>query len=138
MDDHCKGSKEPLINPRKQHAEGLTQTKATDRHGERLQELYASALDLQDPRQSNIRYAMAELLDVGSSLADAIKGELRERKQTLREMRKGPMQAISSLGVIHRQATRYAQLDHDIAAAREAETPLAPQLPPPHDDSGET
>ncbi len=73
---------------------------------------------------------MAELLEVGSALTEAIKGELRERKQTLREMRKGRLQAIGYLGVLHRQISRYAQIDRDLSAASDADGP--PALPPPH------
>lgn len=130
MGDHRKGSVETSVDSRKQHAAGLPRPNATDRHHERLQDLYASALDVQDPRQSSIRYAMAELLEVGSALTDAIKGEMRERKQTLREMRKGPLQAIGYLGVLHRQISRYAQIDRDLSAASDADGP--PALPPPH------
>lgn len=134
MNDHRQGLQQAAATTREQHP--LAPAKS-DRRSERLRELYQSALDLPDPRQFATRYAMAELLDVGSTLAEAIKEEFRGQKRSLRELRKSALPAIGNLAALHRQATRYAHLDHELGA-RDSDMPSESLPPPPHLDSGET
>lgn len=134
MNDHQQGLQRASATNREQHP--VTSTKP-DRRTERLQELYQSALDLPDPRQFATRYAMTELLDIGSTLAEAIKEEFKGQKRSLRELRKSALPAIGNLAALHRQATRYAQLDRELGA-RESDMPSESLPPPPHLDTGDT
>ncbi len=134
MNDHQQGSQQASAPSRGQHPNAPVKS---DRRRERLLELYQSALDLPDPKHFATRHAWAELLDVGSTLAEAIKGVFRGQKPSLRELRKTALPAINNLAALHRQAARYAQLDNELSG-RDADPPLESLPPPPHLDSGET
>lgn len=134
MNDHRQGLQQASAASRERHPAAPTKA---DRRTERLQELYQSALDLPDPRQFATRYAMAELLDVGSMLAEAIQDECRGQKRSLRELRKSALPAIGNLTALHRQAMRYSQLDHELGA-RESVMPSELLPPPPHLNTGDT
>ena len=64
---------------------------------------------------------MAELMDVGSSLAEVIKQEFRSQPRTLRDLRKTGLRAIGSLAALHRSACRYAQFERQLEAVDDSD-----------------
>jgi hypothetical protein len=83
---------------------------------ERLQDLYAAAVEEPDPLRANVRAATADLLEITYRLGTAIKARMGSGETGLEAYQETVMPAIGTLGLLHRQATRYVQLDRDWAS----------------------
>lgn len=70
MDDRHK-PQEDALSRRPQNSPAASSS-PLDRHRERLQELFTSALDLKDPRQIAARCGMAQLFSVSSEVANQV------------------------------------------------------------------
>lgn len=89
--------------------------KPADRHVQRLDDLLANALEESDPLRGNVRAAAAELLAMAHCLAVSIKAVMGPEASRLKTYSSLVMPAIDRMAVMHRQATRYLQLDRDRA-----------------------
>ena len=85
-----------------------------DERDARLGELRKTALEVVDPLRASIRLATASLLEMGALMGTAIKAALVARND-LRGVERA-LPAINSLTLVHRQTTRYVQLDRDWVA----------------------
>ena len=89
--------------------------KKGDRRIERFRDLLEDALEEPDPLRANLRAAIADLLEIGYRLGAGIKATMgSEPKSLARYEELAP--AISSMALVHRQATRYVQLDQERAS----------------------
>lgn len=95
------------------HAAGERSKK--DGRGDRFDALYREALALKSPLRRVTRIALAELLEVGSELADSIKVGFLGSTKAPRDLGKNLLRAVGTLGSIHRAASRYAVLDAKLA-----------------------
>jgi hypothetical protein len=91
-----------------------------DRRVQRLEELTAEALDEPDALRANVRAATAQLLDIGYQLGDEIKTR-HDLGFTKPKARRGGAGAINTLMLVHRQITRYVQLDQQWASDRNSD-----------------
>lgn len=84
-------------------------------NAERFDELYREALSLKNPLRRVALTALAELLEVGSELANSIKAGFHGPTKAPRALGKNMLRALGALGSIHRAASRYAVLDAKLA-----------------------
>ncbi len=84
-------------------------------HRKRIKDLQESALEADDPRRAVILIATSKIMDIGNMIADAIANELSKNTSSLKTVQEA-VPAINSLTLLHRQATRYFQLDREVAA----------------------
>jgi len=91
-----------------------------DRRVQRLEELTAEALDEPDALRANVRAATAQLLDIGYQLGDEIKTR-HDLSLTKPKARRDGAGAINTLMLVHRQITRYVQLDQQWASERNSD-----------------
>lgn len=110
-DDHQPQEKFEDANP--SQSSGARQ-RIVDEHDARIRELRETALEALDPLRASIRLATASLLEIGTLMGTAIKDALVTRND-LREVERA-MPAINGLTLVHRQTTRYVQLDRDWVA----------------------
>jgi hypothetical protein len=75
----------------------------------------AAGLEEPDVLRANLKVATAQLLDIGYRLGDEIKASLRSRATKPKAHQEGTG-AINTLMLVHRQITRYVQLDQQWAA----------------------
>jgi hypothetical protein len=102
-----------------------------DGRGERFDGLYREALALQSPLRRVTRIALAELLEVGSGLADSIKAGFQGSTKAPRDLGKNMLRALGTLGSIHRAASRYAVLDAKLAeSSDDSESTVEPGTAP--------
>ena len=115
MDDRHELTEENAAAARQAKAVAGPANRKNDRRLERLQDLLAEALEEPDALRANLRAATADLLAIGYRLAAGIKAgmELARRDP---KAHKDVMPAIGSMALVHRQATRYVQLDRDWAS----------------------
>jgi hypothetical protein len=102
--------------------------KMVDRRIERIRDLVADALQEPDPLRANLRAATADLFELGFRLSTGIKAAMSVTSCSL-EDHEAVMPALSNLALLHRQATRYIQLDR--AWASERGTAEEPESQPP-------
>jgi hypothetical protein len=94
--------------------------KDDDRRIARLRDLLEDALDEPDPLRANLRAAIADLLEIGYRLGAGIKATMgSEPKSLARHEELVPV--ISSMALVHRQATRYVQLDQERAEGEKSD-----------------
>lgn len=110
-DDHQPPERFEDANP--SQSSGARQP-IVDEHDARLRELRETAREASDPLRASIRLATASLLEMGALMGTAIKAALVAQND-LRGVERA-MPAINSLTLVHRQATRYVQLDCDWVA----------------------
>ena len=91
-----------------------------DRRVQRLEELTAEALDEPDALRANVRAATAQLLDIGYQLGDEIKTR-HDLGLTKPKAKRDGAGAINTLMLVHRQVTRYVQLDQQWASERNSD-----------------
>ena len=87
-----------------------------DHRIERLQDLYVAAVEDPDPLRANVRAATADLLEINYRLGTAIKAAMGSGATGLEAYKETVTPAIGTMGLLHRQATRYVQLDRDWAS----------------------
>jgi hypothetical protein len=92
-----------------------------DRRVQRLEELTAEALDEPDALRANVRVATAQLLDIGYQLGDEIKTR-HDLGLTKPKAKRDGAGAINTLMLVHRQITRYVQLDQQWASERNSDS----------------
>jgi len=110
--------------------------KASDRRIQRLQDLRKEALDEPNPLRANLRAATADLLEIGYRLSAGIRAVMGSGSAGL-EAYEEVLPAIGSMALVHRQATRYVQLDRDWVSEPEAGRGADIQPPTSSDDVGE-
>ncbi len=116
MDDRHELREEDAAADQAQSTASANETrKVGDRRIERLQDLLADALKESDPLRASLRAAAADLLEIGYRLGVGIKAAMGSESTDL-ETCAAVMPAISSMALVHRQATRYIQLDQSRAA----------------------
>jgi hypothetical protein len=115
MDDHAKLSamNAPVDRPR-EAATAAKQPKLADLRVRRLQDMVAEALEDADPLRANLRAAVADLMEIGYRLGDAVKATMSSSRSL--DAVETVMPAIANMALVHRQATRYIQLGRDQAA----------------------
>ena len=91
------------------------------RRAQRLEELTAEALDEPDALRANVRAATAQLLDIGYQLGDEIKTR-HDFGLTKPKAKRDGAGAINTLMLVHRQITRYVQLDQQWASERNSDS----------------
>jgi hypothetical protein len=91
-----------------------------DRRAQRLEELKVEALDEPDALRANVRAATAQLLDIGYQFGDEIKAGL-DFGLTKPKAKRDGAGAINTLLLVHRQITRYVQLDQQWASERDSD-----------------
>jgi hypothetical protein len=101
-------------------AAGANGQEAADHRIQRLQDLLADALGEPDPLRANLRAAAADLLEIAYRLGAGIKGTMSAAGPDDPEGYEQVMPAINSMATIHRQATRYIQLDRDWASGEDS------------------
>jgi hypothetical protein len=120
MDDHHERNSASAATDQTQDTTGVAKgSKTVDRRIQRLQDLYVQALEEPDPLRANLRAAMADLLEIGYRLGSGIKVAMGSESTGL-ELYKDVMPAIGSMALVHRQATRYIQLDRDQASGEDS------------------
>lgn len=116
-------SMEGFSNERRGSGDGIDGNKNTagrgggDQFQEELNELRQSAREKTEPMQKVARCAAADLLEVASLIGDAIKDEFKARRPDFREAR-DTMPTIKGWSSLHRQAYRFAKLDHEYSKAK--------------------
>lgn len=114
---------EGFSNERRGSGDGIDGNKNTagrgggDQFQEELNELRQSAREKTEPMQKVARCAAADLLEVASLIGDAIKDEFKARRPDFREAR-DTMPTIKGWSSLHRQAYRFAKLDHEYSKAK--------------------
>ena len=88
-----------------------------DRRTQRLEDLTAEALEESDALRANVMAATAQLLDIGYRLGDEIKAS-RGPRLTKPKAQQDGAGAINTLMLVHRQITRYVQLDQKWTSER--------------------
>lgn len=116
MDDPHELSERSVAADQAQGPAAAKTPKGADRRIERLEDLYAAALDEPDPVRANLQAAAADLLEIGYRLGGAIKGAMRGGSNGMKACETANA-AIASMALVHRQATRYLQLFRDRASA---------------------
>jgi hypothetical protein len=138
MDDRQKNAEQLVAPERERRAIADKSAPTADRRRKRLRDLYESALEVSDPLRSSVQTASAELFEVASLLTDAIKDEFAVRKPNFREIQKYALPVISTLSLVHRQATRYVQLAQNEASRLNAGQRSEPRRQLPNEEPGET
>lgn len=115
MDDDYDPEESVNANQTQPSTAARNTPKPVDQRNERIRELHASVLEVSDPLRAGIRIATADLLEISSLMGSAIKAALIAGKTDLRGIERA-MPAINSLTLVHRQTTRYVQLDRDWVA----------------------
>ena len=91
--------------------------KVSDRRIQRLRDLLEDALAERDPLRANLRAALADLLEIAYRLDAGIKATMGAEPKSL-TMHEELLPAINSMALVHRQVTRYVQLDQERAKSR--------------------
>lgn len=138
MDDRQENAEKPVAAERARSVAADTSPPTADRRSERLGDLYVAALNEPDPYRSSVRTASAELFEVASLLTDAVKNEFRVHKPALREIQRYALPVISTVSLLHRQATRYVQLDQNWTSRRNAGQRSESRRQLPNHEPGET
>ena len=92
---------------------------AADRRMQRLEDLREEALEEPDPLRANLRAATADLLEIGYRLGVGIRAAMGS-PSTGWEAYEEVTPAIGSMALVHRQATRYVQLDRQWASGEDS------------------
>ena len=80
---------------------------------QRRHDLLADGLDDPDPLRANLRAAMTELLEISTRLGANIVADM-DAGPSNRELRMEVMPVVNVAVQVHRQITRYAQLDREL------------------------
>ncbi|MEI8376043.1 MAG: hypothetical protein WCJ35_24750 [Planctomycetota bacterium] len=107
-----------------------------DRRIQRLQDLLVDALQNPDPLRANLRAATADLMEIGYRLGAGIKASLGSEPTSLDRFAE-VMPAISSLALVHRQATRYVQFDREWTAGEDSGRSTGWKRPDTPNEAGE-
>lgn len=91
-----------------------------ERQAQRLEDLTAEALEDPDSLRASVKAAIAQLLDIGFRMGEEIKAGMGRGPSKGRSNQDGPA-GISTLMLVHRQITRYVQLDQQWSSERTAE-----------------
>jgi hypothetical protein len=116
MDECHKPNKEDAAAGRTHETVATQKRKASDRRIERLEDLLAEALKEPDPLRASLRAATADLLEIGYRLGTGIKAAMGAESGIAEKMFEAVTPAVNTLALVHRQATRYVQLDRDRAS----------------------
>lgn len=81
-----------------------------NRRAQRLEDLTVDALEEPDALRANLKAATAQLLDIGYRMGDEIKVTISSRPAKSKSRQDGAG-AVSTLMLVHRQITRYVQLE---------------------------
>jgi hypothetical protein len=99
-----------------------------DRRTQRVDDLTDQALQEADPLRAILRAATAQLFEMGFNLGDELQDSVSRRRDKPK-VRRGASGEVSELMVVHRQITRYVQLDQqwskEKASAKGGNMPLA-------------
>ncbi|MGO8691453.1 MAG: hypothetical protein ACLQLG_17660 [Thermoguttaceae bacterium] len=88
-----------------------------DRRTQRLEDLTIEALQEPNALRATVKAATAQLLDIGFRLGDEIKGTISTQPAKAKSRQNG-VGAINTLMLVHRQVTRYVQLDQQWASVK--------------------
>ena len=119
MDDRHEVSEASTVADQAQDTAARKTPNAADRRIQRLEDLLAEALKESDPLRASLRAAAADLLEIGYRLGAGVKAAMRPELSSL-ESYEAVLPAINSMALIHRQATRYVQLDRDRASSEDS------------------
>ena len=120
MDDrHERNETNAKVDQARDAAAAARMPTTADRRLQRLQDLREEALDEPNPVRANLRAATADLLEIGYRLGAAIRTTL-DRESAGLETYEEVTPAIGSMSLVHRQATRYVQLDREWASEQNA------------------
>jgi hypothetical protein len=120
MDDRDRiGAEGATADHVQETAAAARRPKAADLRIQRLDDLLAEAMGESDPLRASLRAAAADLLEIGYRLGTGIKATMGSASMGL-EAYEAVMPAINSMALVHRQATRYVQLDRDQASSEDA------------------
>lgn len=130
MDDHGHevakidaAADQPHPRTATEHRRGHQQRRA-----QRLNDLMAEALEEPNPMRANLKAATAQLLDIGYRMGDEIVANMdaRPAKPKAQQEKAG---TVSTFMLVHRQVTRYIQLEQqwpaDKPAGNQAGSPSA-------------
>ena len=81
-----------------------------DRRRRRLEDLTDQALEELDPLRANLKAAAAQLFDIGFRLGDELKTNIGS-EQAKSKARREAAGGVNTVMLVHRQITRYVQLD---------------------------
>jgi hypothetical protein len=137
MDDREKFKTATTAGDRMREA-GATakRPKAADRRIQRLRDLREDALDEPNALRANLRAATADLLEIGYRLSTGINAAMRPASNGM-ETCAEVMPAINSMALVHRQATRYVQLDREWESGDDTGRRGKPRHEKPKPDAGE-
>lgn len=96
------------VGTHQRHLDGRTQ---------RLEDLTTEALAEPDALRATVKVATAQLLDIGYRMGDEITATGNSRRAKSKSRRDGG-EAINTLMLVHRQITRYVQLDQQWASEK--------------------
>lgn len=91
-----------------------------DRQAQRLEDLMIEALEDPDSLRATLKAAVAQLLDIGLRMGEDVKAGMGRGPSMARSNQDGPA-GISTLMLVHRQITRYVQLNQQWSSERTAE-----------------
>jgi len=119
MVDHHELSKANAPADQKQEAGAVKRTKFAKCRSQRFRDLRKVALEEADPLRSNLRSAAADLLELGYLLSEGIRAAMRAAANGL-EVYEDVAPAIDRMALVHRQATRYVQIDQGWASGKDS------------------
>jgi hypothetical protein len=90
-----------------------------DRRAQRLEDLTTEALEEPDPLRATVKAATAQLLDIACQMGDNIKTILSSRPAKSKSHQDGAG-AVNSFMLVHRQITRYVQLEQQWGSEKTA------------------
>jgi len=107
----------PKAMPPHRTAAGKNDQRREQRRTQRLDELTDKALDELDPLRANLKAAAAQLFDIGYRLGDEVRNSIGSGRSK-RKPRRESAGEVSTLMLVHRQITRYVQLDQQWTSER--------------------
>lgn len=110
-----------------------------DSRKERFDALREEATAFKSPLRRAARFAAAELLEIGSHLAESIKQGFSGPVKSPKDLPRNLLSALGKLAGIHRSASRYAQLDEKLGRNADDPEPIDHlESSPKIDERGET
>ena len=115
--DHELPETDTAVPPPRKIAKVGNHESHRDRRTERLEDLTTEALKDPDALRATVKAATAQLLDIGYRMGDEIKATVGSHPARSKSHQDG-MGAINALMLVHRQITRYVQLDQQWASEK--------------------